>query len=102
MARTRYYCAASLDGYIAEADDTIEWLTGYEGRYEGNGAGPIEGGYDDFYAGIGALVIGAVTYEWILRHIEAAATGRTAESPAGSSGRALCPCRRGRGSTCGW
>ena len=69
MARTRYYCAASLDGYIAEADDTIEWLTGYEGRYEGNGAQPIEGGYDDFYAGIGALVIGSVTYEWILRHI---------------------------------
>jgi dihydrofolate reductase len=70
VARTRYYCAASLDGYIAEADDTIEWLTGYEGRYEGNGAQPIEGGYDDFYAGIGALVIGSVTYEWILRHIE--------------------------------
>jgi dihydrofolate reductase len=70
VARTRYYCAASLDGYIAEADDTIEWLTGYEGRYEGNGAQPIEGGYDDFYAEVGALVIGSVTYEWILRHIE--------------------------------
>jgi dihydrofolate reductase len=69
VARTRYYCAASLDGYIAEADDTIEWLTGYEGRYEGNGAQPIEGGYEDFYPGIGALVIGSVTYEWILRHI---------------------------------
>ena len=44
MARTRYYCAATLDGYIAEADDTIDWLTGYEGHYEGNGAQPVEGG----------------------------------------------------------
>jgi dihydrofolate reductase len=69
MARTRYYCAASLDGYIAETDDTIEWLTGYEGRYEGDGAPPIAGGYDDFYAEIGALAIGSVTYEWILRHL---------------------------------
>jgi dihydrofolate reductase len=65
VARTRYYCAASLDGYIAEADDTIEWLTGYEG----DGAQPVAGGYDEFYAEIGALVSGSVTYEWILEHI---------------------------------
>jgi dihydrofolate reductase len=69
MAQTKYYCAATLDGYIAEADDTIDWLTGYEGHYEGDGAPPVEGGYDDFYAEIGALVIGSVTYEWILKHI---------------------------------
>jgi hypothetical protein len=24
MARTQYYCASTLDGYIAESDDTIE------------------------------------------------------------------------------
>ena len=70
MARTRYYCAATLDGYIAEADDTIEWLMSYDGRYEGNGAAPVEGGYEDFYAQIGALVIGSVTYEWVLDHAE--------------------------------
>ena len=66
MTETQYYCAASLDGYIAEADDTIEWLTTYDGRYEGNGAPPVEGGYDDFYAQIGALVMGSVTYRWVL------------------------------------
>ena len=66
MGRVQYYCAASLDGYIAEADDTIEWLTGYEGSYEGDGGDPIAGGYDDFYAGVGALVMGSVTYEFIL------------------------------------
>jgi dihydrofolate reductase len=65
-----YYCAASLDGYIAEADDTIEWLTGYDGEYAGNGAAPIEGGYESFYEGVGALVSGSVTYEFILGQLE--------------------------------
>jgi hypothetical protein len=101
MARTRYYCAASLDEYIAEADDTIEWLTGYEGRYEGDGAQPVAGGYDDFYAEIGALVSGSVTYEWIFEHIAGGGEWPYRESPAGFSVRAHCPCRRGKGSTCG-
>lgn len=69
MARTVYYCAASLDGYIAEADDSIDWLTEYEGRYDGE-APPVEGGYASFYADVGALVSGSVTYEWILGHLE--------------------------------
>lgn len=73
MSRTIYYCAASLDGYIAESDDTIEWLTGYEGSYEGEGLerGPLaEGGsYERFYANVGALVTGSVTYEFVLGHM---------------------------------
>jgi dihydrofolate reductase len=73
MSRTQYYCAMSLDGYIAEADDTLGWLLGYEGSaYEGNGAEPIEGGYDDFYQGVGALVSGSVTYEFVLDEFEGA------------------------------
>jgi dihydrofolate reductase len=69
MARTVYYCAASLDGYIAEIDDTIGWLTGYDGSVEGTGVEPVEGGYDEFYEGVGALVSGSVTYQWILGHL---------------------------------
>jgi dihydrofolate reductase len=72
MTRTQYYCAASLDGYIAEKDDSIEWLTGYEGSFEGEGAepGPMSGGgsYERFYEGVGALVMGSATYEFILDH----------------------------------
>jgi dihydrofolate reductase len=73
MTRTQYYCAATLDGYIADADDGIDWLTGYEGTYAGDDAepGPMsEGGsYEEFYEGVGALVSGSVTYEFILGHI---------------------------------
>jgi hypothetical protein len=57
----QYYCAASLDGYIAEVDDTIEWLTGYEATPPGEDVARVEGGYDDFYAEVGALVSGSVT-----------------------------------------
>lgn len=69
---TQYYCAASLDGYIADSDDGLEWLMGYEGSYEGEEAvaGPMgEGGtYDAFYEGVGAMVSGSATYEFVLRH----------------------------------
>lgn len=79
MARTVYYCACSLDGYIAEADDSLDWLTGYQGSFEDEGAEPNptgEGGaYEDFYAGVRALVMGSATYEWLLAHLDLAGGG---------------------------
>jgi dihydrofolate reductase len=70
MSRTQYYCATTLDGFIAESDDTIRWLTGYEGSYEGPDAVPMKGTYDEFYDGVGALVSGSVTYEFVLNELE--------------------------------
>jgi dihydrofolate reductase len=69
MSKTQYYCAATLDGYIAEADDTLGWLLGYEGTYEGDDAEPVKGGYDRYYEGVGALVMGSVTYEFVLDYM---------------------------------
>jgi dihydrofolate reductase len=73
MAKVQYYCAATLDGYIADANDEIDWLTGYQGSYEGEDAepGPMSGGgsYERFYEGVGALVSGSVTYEFVLEQI---------------------------------
>ena len=66
MSKTQYYCAASLDGYIAEADDTLEWLFTYDGSYSGANAVPGGGSYERFYEGVGALIMGSVTYEFIL------------------------------------
>jgi len=72
MAKTQYYCAATLDGYIADPDDGIDWLTGYEGSYEGEAAAASPmgegGGYERFYEEVGALVSGSATYEWVLDH----------------------------------
>jgi dihydrofolate reductase len=68
MSLVRYYAAATLDGYIAESDDSIDWLTGYEGAYEGADSDESQAGYEGFYERIGALVMGSVTYEWVLAH----------------------------------
>lgn len=80
MATTVYYCASSLDGYIAEADDSIDWLTGYEGTFEHEGAelNPMSdgGGYEGFYEDVRALVMGSATYEWILDHLDVAGGGQ--------------------------
>jgi dihydrofolate reductase len=73
VSKTQYYCAASLDGYIAEPDDSIGWLTDYRGRFEGDGAEPPpmseEGAYERFYADVGALISGSTTYEFVLDHV---------------------------------
>jgi dihydrofolate reductase len=68
MSLVRYYAATTLDGYIAESDDTLDWLLKYEGSYEGADSDEGQAGYEQFYEGIGALVSGSTTYEWVLEH----------------------------------
>jgi dihydrofolate reductase len=70
MSLVRYYAAQTLDGYIAESDDTLDWLLKYEGHYNDPDSDADQGGYDAFYEGIGALVSGSTTYEWVLEHID--------------------------------
>jgi dihydrofolate reductase len=80
VARTVYYCASSLDGYIAEADDSLDWLLGYEGTFEHEAAepGPMSegGGYERFYESVRALVSGSATYEWIIDHLDVSGGGQ--------------------------
>ena len=75
MSRVVYYAAMSLDGYIAEADDNIDWLTGFEAVRPAEGVETVEGSYQDFYKDVGALVSGSVTYEWVLDHLDLAGGG---------------------------
>jgi dihydrofolate reductase len=80
VATAVYYCACSLDGYIAEPDDSLDWLIGYEGIFDHESAEPppmAEGGaYERFYEGVQGLVAGSTTYEWILDHLDEAGGGR--------------------------
>ena len=62
MSLTTYYTATSLDGFIADPDDSLEWLFVQKG--EDNG--PLN--YQDFIAQVGAMVMGRTTYEWIIDH----------------------------------
>lgn len=62
MSITTYYTATSLDGFIADERRSLEWLF----RQDQDEAGPLN--YDEFFARIGAVVMGSTTYEWILGH----------------------------------
>ncbi len=59
--RTQYYTAASLDGFIATSDDSLDWLFSL-GDIE-------ETSYPAFIREVGALAMGSATYEWMLRHV---------------------------------
>jgi dihydrofolate reductase len=60
MSLTQYYTATSLDGFIADPANSLDWL--FTRRREDDGSM----NYGDFIAGIGALAMGSTTYEWIL------------------------------------
>ena len=62
MSLTQYYTATSLDGFIADPANSLDWL--FTRKHEEDG--PMN--YNDFIAGVGALAMGSTTYEWILDH----------------------------------
>jgi dihydrofolate reductase len=66
VGSTQYYLAQSLDGYIAEIDAGLDWLLHYEGDSEIDSSSASEGGYDRFFANVGALAMGSTTYEILL------------------------------------
>ena len=62
MSLTQYYTATTLDGFIADPDNSLDWLL--TRKREDNG--PLS--YSEFIADIGAMAMGSTTYEWILDH----------------------------------
>lgn len=52
------FIAASLDGYIATEDHSLDWLFSVEG--EG------DNGISAFYDTVDTVVMGRITYEWIM------------------------------------
>ncbi|GIE12579.1 dihydrofolate reductase family protein [Paractinoplanes ferrugineus] len=92
MPKTQYYTATTIDGYIADPDNSLEWLfavddgqtaesggdgqaaesggdgradaSGGDGRADESGATP----FGTFFAEVGAFVMGSTTYEWVLEH----------------------------------
>jgi dihydrofolate reductase len=63
MGLTQYYTATSLDGFIADPNHSLDWLFT---REHDNENGMLS--YGAFIAQVGALAMGATTYEWILDH----------------------------------
>ena len=62
MTKTQYYTATTIDGFIADEHHSLEWLFAVERSTE------QPDGFTTFYAEVGAMAMGASTYEWVLDH----------------------------------
>lgn len=59
MTRAIYYTATTLDGYLADDHDSLDWLFAVDQDHDS---------FPSFLDGIGALVQGSTTYEWVVAH----------------------------------
>src|SRR5918997_3218751 len=62
MPKTQYYTATTLDGYIADENNSLEWL------FEVDRTDAGDHSYEAFFADVGAMAMGSTTYEWVLAH----------------------------------
>ena len=62
MTRTVYYTATSIDGFIADENNSLDWL------FQVEGADSDEDRFGPFMAGVGAMAMGSTTYQWVLEH----------------------------------
>ena len=61
MARIVGYIATSLDGFIADPPESLDWLTGSDAELG-------EHHYDLFIKRIRTVVMGRATYDWLMRN----------------------------------
>jgi dihydrofolate reductase len=59
--KTQYFTATSIDGFIADEDNSLDWL--FQAHQDHD-----ESQWDAFIGAVGAMVMGATTYEWALEH----------------------------------
>lgn len=64
MARTQYYTATTVDGFIADEHNSLSWL--FEVPAERGSDHNVE--FARFFANVGAMAMGATTYQWVLDH----------------------------------
>ncbi|MCU7722459.1 dihydrofolate reductase family protein [Actinoplanes sp. KI2] len=61
MPKTQYYTATTIDGFIADEHNSLDWLFEAAADDESNP-------FAAFFAGVGAFAMGATTYQWVLDH----------------------------------
>lgn len=62
MTRIVYYTSTSLDGYLADADNSLDWLFAVDGGQDAIAEG------QDFVSGVTVQVEGSTTYRWLIEH----------------------------------
>jgi dihydrofolate reductase len=59
---TVYFTASSLDGFLVDEADSLDWLTSRAIDADG----PF--GYEAFMKSVGSLAMGSATYEWVVKN----------------------------------
>jgi dihydrofolate reductase len=59
MTRVVYYTATTLDGFLADENDSLDWLFVVPQDHDG---------FPEFLENVGAIVQGSTTYEWVVEH----------------------------------
>ena len=59
MGKVQYFTACTLDGFIADENNSLDWL--FEVPHEAE-----DGYWDAWFPGVGGLVMGATSYEWMM------------------------------------
>lgn len=62
MPRVIFFTATTFDGFLADPNDSLEWL------FAVPDAADAEAGIGSFMDRIGVLVEGSTTYEWVVNH----------------------------------
>jgi dihydrofolate reductase len=62
VAKTQYYTATSIDGFIADRGDSLDWL------FQAGQSAGRQDRFGGFFAGVGAMAMGAKTYQWAVDH----------------------------------
>lgn len=60
--KTQYYTATSINGYIADENNSLDWLFQF-GMVES-----MKNHYPEFISQVGAVAMGSTTYEWVIEH----------------------------------
>ena len=68
MSKTVYFTACSLDGFIADEHDSLDWL--FETPHDHG-----ESSWDAFLGAVGPMCMGRTTYTWMLEHYPDLLTG---------------------------
>jgi dihydrofolate reductase len=63
MTRYRFHTATTLDGFLADEHDSLDWLLS-QPTAEEESIQP----FDELMAAVGAIVTGRTTYDWVLEH----------------------------------
>lgn len=58
-----YNCATTLNGFLADEHDSLQWL------FDVPGSAEAEADTDTFLAGVGGIVMGSTTFEWLQREL---------------------------------